>query len=231
MIELDLILPCYNPPDNWDKTVIYFFKRLQLILIDVQVNLIIIDDGSERNFDEIHLSTIKQIVKKITLLHNNENKGKGFTLREALKRSEAPYIIYTDCDFPFGVECIQAVLEELKNGKDVVAGIRGNGYLQRLPTYRLILSIGSKLLNRYILRLTIFDKQAGIKGFNKKGKQIFLSTNINGFLFDTEFILKSEKETSIKVGRVNVEPREGITFSNMRMKIVKNEFRNFLRLT
>ena len=87
----------------------------------------------------------------------------------------------------------------------------------------------SKILQRFIKilfpSLPVSDTQCGLKGMNEKGKNIFLQTKINRYLFDLEFILYSSKN-HLKIRAIPVELREGIVFGRMNYKILLHESKN-----
>ena len=89
-----------------------------------------------------------------------------------------------------------------------------------------ILRTGSK----NILRLKISDTQCGLKGFNKKGKNIFLKTTIDRYLFDLEFIFLVSRQKEVSMIPVEIELRENIQFSSMRTGILLSEGFNFLKI-
>jgi hypothetical protein len=76
-------------------------------------------------------------------------------------------------------------------------------------------------------RLKVKDTQSGLKGFNQKGKEIFLKTKIPAFLFDMEFLVLASNAKNIRISWIYVELREGIHFSSMRLKTILTELANF----
>lgn len=67
--------------------------------------------------------------------------------------------------------------------------------------------------NRYLLRMKYADTQAGLKGFSRKGRSVFLSTRINTYLFDWEFVYKASHRPDLMVRDVPVQLREEVRFS------------------
>jgi hypothetical protein len=65
---------------------------------------------------------------------------------------------------------------------------------------------------------------------NKKGQKVFLSTMTNGFLFDSEFILKASKIKGLKIKKVHSKIREDIHLSNMGSKVLKQELINLFKI-
>ncbi|MDR1405966.1 MAG: glycosyltransferase [Prevotellaceae bacterium] len=227
---IDLILPCYNPPPGWTTTVRTYFERLQTLLAGVTFRLIIVDDGSERHVGAEAQQRLLRDLPAARIIGYEKNRGKGYALRHAVRQSTAPYIIYTDYDFPFEPESIKSVVDALLEQADVVAGKRSSSYYEQLPVKRKMMSEISRCLNRYLLRIPACDTQGGLKGFNAKGREVFLQTKTEQFLFDTEFIFKASRRKDISLRTVPIETRPGIVFSNMGIKILRQELKNFLRI-
>lgn len=226
-MSLSIILPCYNPIDNWVENVVAKFNQVEAEIKDVQ--LILVNDGSG-NFAEQAFIAAFNAFGNITCITYNENKGKGYALRQGVKAATGELIIYTDIDFPYTHESFLKVYSELKNnGVDVAVGIRSEDYYKHLPQARVRIS---KLLRWFIkkfLRIPTDDTQCGLKGFNQKGKEVFLQTTINRYLFDLEFIfLSARKKLAVKT--VEVELRPEIVLSKMNWKILVQEFGNFLKI-
>ena len=66
-----LILPIKNPTKEIFKIINYFHNKLKIIVID---------DGSE-----INTHFFKKINKKVLLIRNKKNMGKGFSIKKAFR--------------------------------------------------------------------------------------------------------------------------------------------------
>jgi len=97
-----------------------------------------------------------------------------------------------------------------------------------VPFFRRLLSRSLRWLLRNVLRQPIGDSQCGLKGFDEAGKEIFLETTIDRFLFDLEFLMLADGR--VPVTPVPLELRAGVTFSKVGWKILATEGRNFLWL-
>jgi glycosyltransferase involved in cell wall biosynthesis len=225
---IDLVLPCYNPPPDWTATVRMYFDRLQTLLADVELRLTIANDGSERYVDSEAQQQLRRYIPSARIIGYEKNRGKGYTLRHAVRQCTAPYIIYTDYDFPFELESIKSVATALLNHADVVVGNRSGSYYEQLPMKRKIMSKVSRCLNKYLLRIPACDTQGGLKGFNRKGCEIFLQTKIAQFLFDTEFVFKACRRKDITLHVTPIQTRKGVIFSNMGASVLRKELKNFL---
>ncbi len=160
------------------------------------------------------------------------NQGKGYALRKGVEAATAPYILYTDIDFPFTNQSMDEMLKTLTQGNfDIVAGYRNEKYYEKtISAFRKRLSKTFRFFIKQGLRMPITDTQCGLKGFNQVGRKKFLSTRINRYLFDFEFIYTSVKDKSVKIAPVQVELKDNVVFSKMKGKILAQETLNLLKV-
>jgi glycosyltransferase involved in cell wall biosynthesis len=221
--QIDIILPCYNPPSSWNNIVCDEINYLKQQFPQVAFGLIIVNDGSEHEISSDLLQEIKSVIQPFQMISLSTNKGKGFALREGVKASEANHLLYTDIDFPFTRESMVSVIEELLNGATLVLGNRKKSYDKQLKPFRKLLSRSSHLFNAYLLRLPFTDTQGGLKAFNLLGKSYFLQTTIDRYLFDTEFVQLICKNKNSIIKSVYIDTKPGIELSSMGMSILKKE--------
>lgn len=223
---IDIVLPCYNPSEGWERRVLSNYNELCRLHPDYAFNLFVVTDGSTRGYNEETVSFLKESIPSFTLVDYKTNMGKGYALRTAVKECCSGFIIYIDYDFPYTWDSLDNVINALRSGSDVVVAVRNCDYQRSLPRFRKILSYSSHMINKVLLGLKITDTQGGMKGFNRRGREIFLTTTINSFLFDTQFIYKASHTKGIKVTAVDARIKEGIHMSVMGMKVLRREFRN-----
>lgn len=230
----DLIVPFYNPQPGWE---VKFLKHCQSLAYEEFnrnlsfINIIIVNDGSQRGFSDKEEIYLKNELPNFTLLSYPENKGKGYALRYGVQHSKTDYIIYSDFDFPFGHRAIKNMFHHLLNGADIVTSRRTHGnYFSNLPLKRRIASKGLAFFNKYILHLPVSDTQAGLKGFNRYGKALFLKTTTDRFLFDMEFILLAGQVKDIDIKELDVNLQEGTQMTNFSKKVLQQEINNLIRI-
>lgn len=228
---LSIILPCYNPVEGWAEQVV---SSMKIVLNDLEdsftsVNLIIVNDGSTKNYSDADQSNIQNSIPGVLFLENGQNKGKGFALRVGVAKATTDLIIYTDIDFPYYEKGIQKIANGLIAGNEVVLGHRGNDYYDKTPWFRKVVSKTLRWVLKTFLRLPTDDSQCGLKGFNKAGSEVFLDTRIDRFLFDLEFIKLASKRKK-KIQLVTVELKPEVQFSKVNLRILFREFWNFLRV-
>ena len=181
---LDLILPCYNPPGDWVNNLIRHYQEVLHTLPYITLQLILVNDGSTRNFGVEHINQLRVAIPGIIIVSYPVNRGKGYAVREGIKRASNNHQVCTDLDFPFGTTVIREAYEQLLNGADIVVGERGSTYLELLSAKRRVLTRLSRMINRVVLKLPVYDAQAGLKGFNITGRHILERTCVDGFLYD-----------------------------------------------
>ena len=233
-MKTDLILPFYNPHEGWLNHVLESITTLRQVLNARGSTLCVIlaNDGSPKScYPDEALDAIRAAADEFVFSSYDVNHGKGFCLRYAVQQADGDIQIYTDGDFPFGWQCAAEAFDRLSSGADVVMGIRGSDYGKALHPLRKLISKGVRRLNRLLLGMPerYLDTQAGMKGFRGAGKQAFLDTTVDTFLFDTEFILLAW-DRGLRIDTIPLSLRSGLSFSKMGWRILFRELGHFLRI-
>ena len=229
-----VVFPVYNPPTDWWKHSMAYCK--QIIETEPLYNwqFHFVNDGSLRADifpSKKQLDTEGYADNLFVFFHSYlQNQGKGYAIRYGLQETDDDADVYMHCDwdFPFGSDLLLDALKELKEA-DVVLADRGQEYLSHLPAFRQKLTQTQRLFNRHVLKLKATDTQAGFKAFNETGKQVFLKTAINGFLFDTEFVKMSEQR-ALTISTLQANCRHNLQFKNFRFKVLLKEVVNLTGL-
>jgi glycosyltransferase involved in cell wall biosynthesis len=227
--KADILLPCYAPNERWHLELKDFYAATKG---QFDLSFIIVNDGSDSQRLLKQMEDLKLADIPVQFISYAANRGKGYALRTGAATSRCGYIVYTDLDFPFTTESVVAVLNALVAGNaDVVAGYRNQDYyLSKMSFFRKSLSRSFRFFLKQILRMPVSDTQCGLKGFNDKGKAVFLSTTIDRYLFDFEFIFQCSRKSSIVLTTVPVQLKENVVFSNMKLKILLQESLNLLKV-
>ncbi len=229
MLSLAIIIPLYNPHNDWFEAICDSIAGLDSILIKVKYSIVLVNDGSS-DFDESLIETLKTKTDKVVYLSYPLNKGKGYAIKYGLSKTRADYYITTDIDFPFGYRVIKDIFDILSNSPiSLVIGLRDKEYFKLLPLRRKIISKALHQLNYLLTGFKVHDTQAGIKGFDEEAKKVMLSTKVNGFLFDLEFI-RGCLTKKLNHVTINIHPRKGIKFSDFRMKVILKEIKNLIQI-
>lgn len=228
---LDIILPCYNPSKNWEHKVVESYNAISQLLPGIKIGVILVNDGSSRNTGVESIDVLQKSIPHFQYITYTQNKGKGHALRMGVTHATAELMIYTDIDFPYTSQSFIEVFEVMSNSScDIAAGVKSRNYYTGIPKARKYISLFLRFCSTRFLRLKISDTQCGLKGFNAKGKTIFLSTTINRYLFDLEFIYMASRGKQIHLRPVEVTLREGVIFSKVPFTILLTEAGNFLKI-
>lgn len=233
-MRLDVLLPLYAPHSGWENTVIDAVRNLRQELDPaVDLHLYITNDGAaDSYYPPEALERISEVLNgRFHFLKYEKNRGKGYSLRHLVKHSEGDFIVYTDGDFPFGWRSVAESFKLLSEGSDVVMGRRSRSYSAALTPFRKCLSSGVRIMNRLVCGLPgdIHDTQAGMKGFNRRGREAFLQTTVDSFVFDTEFILLSWNK-KLKITPLDVQLKPQLKLSSMGYKIMFRELLYFTKI-
>lgn len=230
LITLDIILPAYNPLPGWESIVINRYLSMRNRLTGITLHLIIVNDGSERIDESGAVKILKESIPDMTWLSYSKNRGKGYALRQGVAASTSDMILYTDIDWPYTEKSMAGLFNILLQDTDAAIGVRDEAYYTQLPKTRARISKLLRMINGKVLQLKVDDTQAGLKGFRKNVKDLFLSTSIDRYLFDLEFIYFLSRNPRLKIVGFPIKLREGIAFSKMNRKILLQEARNFLKI-
>jgi glycosyltransferase involved in cell wall biosynthesis len=207
----------------------YYRLFKQAIPSDTTIHTYLVNDGSKSGIRKEDIRLLEREIGSFTFIDSQMNQGKGGALRDAVRQTTGKWVIYTDADYPYLINNAVEMFRLLStDAADVVVGVRDEQYYDQLPLGRKIFSLSLKVMNYlFFPQLKVKDTQSGLKGFNQKGKEVFLRTRIPAFLFDMEFLVLASKNPEIRIQWIYVQAREGIVFSTMRAKTILTELFNF----
>ena len=228
--HLSIVLPMYKPKTGWEKIL---KENMQLIDIEfnysISIQYIIVNDGCENEHLLSLFDVIQQSERNVKFISYQENMGKGYALRTGVAAATAPVVITTDLDFPYETKDIRNVYALLTSGNEIVTGKRKAKYYTATPLKRKLISKACIAMNKHLLKMPLADAQSGLKGFNKKGKNLFLQTTINRFLVDTEFLVLANKQ-KLGIAVLELDLKNGVKFSSMGWRVLMAEGKNFYRI-
>jgi len=228
-VSVDIVLPCYNPNDKWHLELLKFHASAKE---HYRLNFILVNDGSSPGRIDQQIRELEKHQIIVNYIAYEKNRGKGFALRSGVSRSKSSFCLYTDIDFPFTDHSTLLLIHSLVSGQyDVVAGYREQEYYgKKMSRFRRSLSKAFRFFIKDILKMQVTDTQCGLKGFNAKGKEKFLATKTDRYLFDFEFIYSVCKDPSLKVQTVAAQLKDDVVFSKMKMRILLQEMVNLLSI-
>ena len=118
IINLSIIIPIYNE----EKTLLEVLNRINLLKEFCNLEIIVVNDGSTDNSNNIIKKNNKLYNKLIDL---KKNCGKGKAVIEGIKNCSQEYILIQDADLEYDPKDILEFLEEnKKNNYDLIMGSR-----------------------------------------------------------------------------------------------------------
>jgi dolichyl-phosphate beta-glucosyltransferase len=215
--RLSLIIPIYNASD-------FIYDSLRAISdwikdIEYTVEVILVNDGSSDNSKFEIENYIKNFDQSLKMISYEQNKGKGYAVKQGMIMANGEFKIFTDADIPFGLEIIDNILHYLDFKEfDVCIGNRNSihsKYFTKVSFFRKISSIIFTAFTSRFVVTGINDTQCGLKGFRSSiADHLFPKITINGFGFDVEILYLSYKnEFDIKRIPVSFEGNDNSTIS------------------
>ena len=230
MMLVSIVLPCYNPPAGWEQ-IIYerYYEFCKLTGEQAQL-LVVMDGKGSRDYTDA-LTFLENTIGNLKVITYDENRGKGYAIRQGVAAASGDLIIYTDVDFPYTADSLIAVYNGLKYDEyDVCIGVKNDSYYSHVPFLRKAISHFLRFMIRLFLSMPVTDTQCGLKGFRKNVAPLFLQTTINRYLFDLEFVRNCYKGRNLSVKPIPVALNENVHFRKMDYRILLPELLNFMKL-
>jgi dolichyl-phosphate beta-glucosyltransferase len=195
-----LVIPSYNGVDKSLETLqtsqAYFAKQPYVH------EVIVINDGSQ-DHTAATLKLLAASYPELAILHNDRNRGKGYSIKRAVLEANGHCVFYTDVDLAYPVETLDSLLPPLMAGNyevSVGSGVHESSTFRihcRHFRYVYRRHLMSRLFNwvvRTSFGLCVTDTQCGFKGFTAEAaKAIFSRVGIYGFAFDVEVLLIAKR--------------------------------------
>jgi len=190
--ELSVVIPAYNEAARIGKTLELITEYLAKNVARGEV--IVVDDGSFDDTVEVarsfHANPAKVTLK---ILSNQENRGKGYSVRHGLLSATTEVGLFTDADLSTPISEASKLVRPIENGElNIAIGSRAvdRSLIGVRQTWRREQS--GKIFNlavRVVTGLPIWDTQCGFKAFGLSVcRPILEGAVIDGFAFDVELL-------------------------------------------
>ena len=158
-LELSIIFPCLNE----ELTLGECLEEANRFLKENGINgeIIVADNGSTDRSIEIAEQAGARVVKV-------PEKGYGSALFNGIMASNATYGIMGDADMSYDMYNLSGLLNELRNGNDLVMGNRFKGGIEKGAMPFLHYYLGNPVLSylgRLFFKNKIGDFHCGLRGF------------------------------------------------------------------
>ena len=200
-MKVSIIIPSFNEGLTIGSVI---KKVLAVRLPNYSKEIIVVDDGSTDNTIKILKKLPKD--KKIKLMINKKNLGKGASILKALKIATGHIILIQDADLEYDPADIPKLLKPFGD-KDVKV-VYGSRVLTHNPSSHWTFNLGGRfvtIITNLLYDTKITDEPTGYKVFKKEVlKHIKLKSK--GFEFCPEFTAKIAK-AGIKIIEVPIDYR------------------------
>ena len=158
-VELSIVMPCFNEAETLGTCI----DKARSYLEDNHVNgeVIVADNGSTDRSQEIARSLGARVVFV-------PEKGYGFALMGGIAAARGRYVIIGDANGSYDFLSLDAFLEKLREGCDLVIGNRFKGGIERGAKRRH--HLGNRVLSgvgRLFFKSPVQDFYCGMRGFNR----------------------------------------------------------------
>lgn len=200
-MKLSIVIPAYNEEKRIGKTLPNVIKYVEKLGKEgYSAEIIVVNDGSTDKTIDV-LNTFKDSINIVTYTPNH---GKGYALREGVKKSQGEYIYIADADFSTPIESIKDFIERMKDVDCVIGSRAVDEEIVKVSFVRKLFGNMSNLIIRAILGLNFKDTQCGFKMFNKECKKYFLDCVNERWGYDFEFLYLLQKN-ALKIVEIPVE--------------------------
>lgn len=155
-----------------------------------------VDDGSPDKTLETAAAVAAESGQAISLLRNEINKGKGYSVRRGVLAAKGRRVFFTDADLSTPIDEINKFLPILETAHIAVGSraLAGSDIVIHQPFHREMMGRVFNIFVQAVAVRGIKDTQCGFKGFSRQAAQeTFCRQRLNGFGFDVEVLYIAQK--------------------------------------
>lgn len=183
-MQLSIIIPCLNEAETLalciQKAKQFLFKN------NIEGEIIVSDNGSTDGSQQIALVNG-------AIVENAPNKGYGNALKNGIEHAKGKYLIMGDADDSYDFSNLNAFLDKLKNGADLVMGNRFKGGIKPGAMPFLHRYLGNPVLSfigKLFFKVNIGNFHCGLRGFSKEAA-LKMNLQSSGMEFASEMVVKA----------------------------------------
>jgi dolichyl-phosphate beta-glucosyltransferase len=187
---LTIVVPAYNEARRIGPSLIRILQWAGALTRPVEV--IVVDDGSTDDTARVAREALGGFPRS-TILRNEGNRGKGYSIRRGVLAARAPFVLVSDADLSTPIEEAGRLLERLEaTGRGMVIGSRALRESRVEIHQNAVREMMGRIFNRVVRLLTglpFHDTQCGFKLMARRDvAPIFERARIDGFSYDVELL-------------------------------------------
>ncbi len=216
---LSVVIPAYNETGRLGSTL----EKIMVYLGEQSYTseILVVDDGST---DDTATLADELLEGRAThrVLVNEENRGKGYSVRRGLLAAEGQRVLFSDADLSTPIEHTADLLAAIDAGADFAIGsraVRGSAIKRRQPLLRQTAGKMFSLVQRMLLGTHIADTQCGFKIFTREAVQIVVPhQTLDRWAFDAELVF-----VAMRLGLTAVEvPVDWVNSPETKVRMVSD---------
>ncbi|HEX2585435.1 MAG TPA: glycosyltransferase family 2 protein, partial [Steroidobacteraceae bacterium] len=183
-VELSIVLPCLNEA----RTVVDCVSAAKRYLAANKVSgeVIVADNGSDDGSQGLAVDAGARLVT----VHY---RGYGAALQGGIAAAQGRFVVMADADQSYDLASLNAFLEKLREGYDLVMGNRFKGGIRSgaMPLlHRYLGNPALSFIGKLFFKSTVGDFHCGLRGF-RKDAIVNLNLRANGMEFASEMVVKA----------------------------------------
>jgi len=198
--DLSLIIPCFNEGEHLRDSVARLVETCDGI--PATYEMLFIDDCSTDDTREILASLLNRYSShRLRTLFNEQNLGRGATVRRGLDLAGAPVAGFIDIDLEIDASYLSTFYFTVLAGADLAIGRRVQD-ISRSSAARFVMSRAYSLIRRAVLHLPFDDTEAGCKFFRLASmRPVLTRCSHPGWFWDTEVVTRAY-DAGLKIAEV-----------------------------
>lgn len=184
---LSVVVPAYNEAATIATAL--KFLRSELDQLHVAYEVLLVSDGNTDGTQAIARSVQ---FPELSVLHYDENRGKGYAIRHGFSRAVGEIVTFIDADLDLDASGIGVLMRQLTDSRvDAVIGSKVHPESHVVyPRFRRMQSAVFRHIVRALFDLDVADTQTGLKVFRREVLDHCLPlVESSGFAFDLELLV------------------------------------------
>jgi glycosyltransferase involved in cell wall biosynthesis len=159
---LSVIVPVFNER----TTVAEVIRRIRAVKLPVEIEVIVVDDGSSDGTDKVLAAVGDSTVR---IINHPQNKGKGAAIRTGMAAVRGDLVLIQDADLEYDPEDWTKLLDPILRGKArVVYGSRFTGERKNMLPIHWIGNRFLSLVTNILYSSTLSDMETCYKLFDRR---------------------------------------------------------------